>query len=99
MIEIVFTAENVLTKKVKKFLPVPVKLLRFALPSQCRREGWDDESNQFEKCGSNFKEPSCGCHPDHCPDCCAEVHGFNLGLPGVIERSPIENHCSIKGNW
>lgn len=81
--------ETISHVKINKIIPLKI----------CKREGWDDEVNQYERCGAQFKEGGCNCHPDFCPDCCAEVHGYSLMLPGVIESSAVEHHCSMKGNY
>lgn len=64
----------------------------------CSREGWDSDESKNEACGSRFSEAGCKCHPDFCPDCSAEVHGYSLTRPGVIEKSSLISHCSSRGN-
>lgn len=61
---------------------------------ECKREGWDEEVGQYERCGFQFRKPSCTCHPDFCVYCCAEVHSIDLTLPGVLERTAIE--CMLR---
>lgn len=64
----------------------------------CSREGWDSDESKNEVCGSRFLEAGCKCHPDFCPDCSAEVHGYSLTRPGVMEKSSLVSHCSSRGN-
>ena len=70
-----------------------------AVIKRCKREGWDDEGQQYERCDIPFKISSCKCHPDYCRECCLESHGISVTRPAVIEGSPIEHDCSAKGNY